>query len=105
MKPTAPAIAPEGGCVRLACCVPFCRRTFRNDKNQTPWPEGSEVICGKHWRLIDRDRRRRYDKLKRLFKNKRGTLQGKLADYIHERLGREWERLKTVAIEAAAGIG
>lgn len=63
VKPTYPATA-DGVTVRLACCIPHCRRTFRSDKNETPWNRGAEVICGKHYRmaprvLIERDRRLR----------------------------------------------
>ncbi len=91
--------------VRLGCLVPHCRRTFKKDKAGTPWEDGDEVMCGKHWRGISRDRRRRYTKLQRLYKNKRGTLQGKLAETLERILGKEWERLKKIAIEAAMGIG
>lgn len=104
MKPAAPVVAPEGGCLRLACCVPFCRRTFKSDKAGTPWGEGSEVICGKHWRGIAAPRRRRYSLLKRRFKNRKGTLQGPLAERIERILENEWLKLKAIAIEAAAGI-
>lgn len=105
-KPVVPAIAPPGGCPRLACCIPFCRRTFRNDKNGTPWPEGMETMCGKHWRLVSKDRRRRYSRLHRLWKNRRGTLQdATMADRIVKLLNDEFERFKKIATEAAAGIG
>lgn len=105
MKPTAPVIAPEGGCIRLACCIPFCRRTFRNDKKETPWPAGSEVMCGKHWRLVSAARRRRYNRLRRLFENKKGKLQGPLAERIARLLWQEFEHFKTIATGSAAGIG
>lgn len=101
----APAVAPEGGCERLACCVPFCGRTFRNDKKGTPYPEGSEVICGKHWRLLSRDRRRRYSRLLRLYKGRKGTLQGALAERICRLLNEEFDRMKAIAIERAGGVG
>lgn len=100
----APAIAPPEGCERLACVVPHCTRTFRHDKKGTPYPPGSEVICGKHWRLNDAGERRRYGKLRRLYKNKRGTLQGDMAARIVRLIDAEWERLKAKAIERAAGI-
>ena len=104
MKYSAPIIAPEGGCARLACCVPFCRRTFKSDKAGTPWAEGSEVICGKHFRLINVGRRRRYSGLKRRYLTRKGTLQGPLGERLARILEEEWARLKVIAIEAAAGI-
>lgn len=100
----APPIAPEGGCPRLACCIPFCRRTFRQDKKGTPWAEGMEVVCGRHWRLVSRDRRRRYSKLLKLYRNKKGTLQGDTADRIVDILNAEFERLRKIMTEAAVGI-
>lgn len=100
-----PPVVGDGQAVRLTCCVPFCRRTFRNDKNGTPWPEGHEVMCGKHWRMVGKDRRRRWSKLYRLYKNKRGTLQGDMADRIARLLNAEFDRFKKIATEAAAGIG
>ena len=100
-SPTAPVIAPEGGCLRLACCVPFCRRTFKNDKAGTPWREGSRVICGKHWRMGSATTRRRQRRLRRLLK--RGVV-GK-TDKIEGMLNVLWERILKQATEAAAGIG
>jgi hypothetical protein len=38
---------------RLLCVVPFCRRT-------TACVDFEQWICGEHWRLIDRARRRVY---------------------------------------------
>ncbi len=104
MTTERPPVVGDGQAVRLTCCIPFCRRTFRNDKNGTPWPEGSEVICGKHWRLISRDRRRRYARLRRIFDGKKGKLPGPLADRIGRILWAEFERFKKIATEAAVGI-
>ncbi|CAB4167976.1 hypothetical protein UFOVP860_74 [uncultured Caudovirales phage] len=100
--PTAPVIAPEGGCLRLACCVPFCRRTFKNDKVGTPWLEGSRVICGKHWRMGNATARRRHSRLSRL--QKRGIIVRK-AGQIEDMLHALWDRILKQATEAAAGIG
>jgi hypothetical protein len=33
---------------RIPCCVPFCRRTRRDDGSFSEW------ICGKHWALVSR---------------------------------------------------
>lgn len=83
--------APE----RICCCVPFCRRTFKNDKGYG-W-----IICGKHWRLADKSLRRRRTKLLRRYKKemdraKRRRLVGMIL----------WldERGKRQAIERALGI-
>lgn len=103
-QPRPPVTAPEGGCARLSCCIPFCRRTARVDKAGTPWSPGSEVICGNHWRLINASRRRRYQKLKRMVENRKGKLQGVVADRIEALLLTEWARLKVCATERAAGI-
>lgn len=106
IKRIVPAIAPPGGCERLACCVPFCRRTFRNDKQGTPWPEDSRVICGKHWRLGSATVRRRYGRLKRL--HSRGLVskggrphRGRLDHLLHLC----FERVVRQATERAGGIG
>ena len=39
--------------VRLACCVPFCRRT-RGDRKNSPVTEGMEWLCADHWPLVSR---------------------------------------------------
>ena len=72
------------GQTRLVCCVPFCRRTYRNDRGFDEW------ICGPHWHQTSRTWRRRF--------------------FLFRRRGREdlanrmWASLKTQAIERAAGI-
>lgn len=76
---------------RLACCVPFCRRT-------TDRPEFSEWICGDHWRAIDKRRRQVYGRYVRQWR-RFGPTAG-----MHVAAGRIWERLKREAIEAAMGI-
>ena len=103
-----PAVG-DGVTVRLACCVPHCRRTFRNDKTLTPWPRGTEVICGKHYRmaplfLIERDRRlrrlsRKADKLSPTEESSR--LCRRVVTW-------QWQcfaRIKAAATERAMGIG
>ena len=106
-KPTYPAVG-DGVTERLACCIPHCRRTFRNDKKLTPWSKGSEVICGKHYRmappaLIDRDRQlrrlcRKADKLAPTTAN--AKLNRRLVVW-------QWQcfaRIKYAVTERAAGI-
>jgi hypothetical protein len=73
---------------RLACCVPFCRRT-------TGRTEFVEWICGKHWPLIDHRYRRVYGRAARRWRRYR--VGG-------ERAARLWRRIKRQAIERAAGI-
>lgn len=101
IKPVVPAIAPPGGCERLSCCIPFCRRTFRNDKKLTPWPEGMETMCGKHWRLGSVVFRRRHSRLMRLYK--RGPSDA-IRFQIFIMLERLWDRIKKQATERAGGI-
>ena len=75
---------------RIGCCVPFCRRTRLN-------PGFNEWICGKHWAVIAKDRRRVYGRLKgrwRRFGDPRDQA----------RAWRIWDRLKREAIERAVGI-
>ncbi|HTE38026.1 MAG TPA: hypothetical protein VK630_15910 [Reyranella sp.] len=91
---------------RLACCVPFCRRTFRQDKAGTPWPEGSQVICGKHWRLASATMRRRYSRLKRLHARGITSRHGRRPYHLNVAyvVRRCFERIVKQAIERAAGI-
>ncbi|WP_262027630.1 hypothetical protein [Microvirga sp. Mcv34] len=72
---------------RVRCCVPFCRRTIAAEKLK-PW---NEWICGKHWSAVPKIERREYSWTKRRIPNSDATSV-------------QWERLKAVAIEAAAGI-
>jgi len=69
---------------RIACLVPFCRRTHRNYEGFRAW------ICGKHWAMTSRTWRRRLSLFRR-----RGRKD--LADRMFSRLARQ-------AIERAAGI-
>lgn len=108
MKPVYPAKG-DGVSIRLACCVPHCRRTFRDGKNGTPWHRGAEVICGKHYRmapihLIQRDRR-----LRRLSRKADKLAPNKQNELIYLRLvAWQWqcfERIKEAVTERAMGIG
>lgn len=93
---------------RLSCCVPFCRRTFKNDEGH------EETICGKHWRLSDQHLRRRRTKMERRYRKRFGKNgyweypAGSPARIEAVRLwniiDRLWERCKRQAIERAAGI-
>lgn len=75
---------------RLACCVPFCRRT-------TGRTEFSEWLCGEHWRLVDKRKRRIYGRYVRQWRRFGPITSYKAADRI-------WNHIKREAIERAAGI-
>lgn len=47
--------------MRIPCVVPFCQRTAPSEK----FEEGSEIICGKHFRMIDRRLRNRHRWMRR----------------------------------------
>lgn len=70
---------------RIACCVPFCRRTYRNDERFIEW------ICQQHWKTTSLSWRRRHTRFMRAGRRD-------LANTM-------WLRLKAQAIERAAGIG
>ena len=92
---------------RIPCCVPFCRRTAKDDGT-----EGHEIICGRHWRLADRTLTRRYKRLQKAVYRLMETPPEALTDAERERVlrhfefsRRTWHRIKQQAIERAAGIG
>lgn len=100
-----PPAVGDGKAVRLTCCIPFCRRTFANGKNGTPWPERSEVICGRHWRLVDKPTRARHRRAWKLVE-KIEQRHGKQRTWHFARMTafRIWDRIKVQATEAAVGI-
>ncbi|TQX92353.1 hypothetical protein EQW76_00740 [Rhizobium sp. rho-13.1] len=93
---------------RIPCCVPYCRRTFKNDEGC------KEVICGKHWRLASPVLRRRKIKLFRMYTKRfgengfwaypAGSAKRIEAVRLDRLCGLIWERCKTQAIERAMGI-
>lgn len=89
---------------RLACCVPWCRRTISRASLKTP--EGLEIsewICGHHWRGIRKSWRQLYQRLKwkaaqqgiTVFERRKFIARAELT----------WTKLKRMAVERAAGIG
>lgn len=112
--------------VRLTCCVPFCRRTYRNDEGFAEW------ICAPHWRAVPL----RYRRFRRKARNAYDAAQARcdaigaegyeyakandacISDEIMERFSaasgrrklkrqqadRAWDRCKRIAIERAMGI-
>jgi len=95
---------------RIPCCVPFCRRTF---KAETDDPE-EEVICGKHWRLAPKDKRRLRATLRRRYTRNfgdnpywiypPGSPQRILAVRLGTLIHKLWIRCKAAAIERAGGL-
>ncbi len=93
---------------RISCCVPFCRRTCRNDKGYT------DFLCQKHWPTVSRHLRRRHSKLDWLYRRRFGEnpywhYKGGSPDRLTSlKLGelcrKAWDRCKIQAIERAAGI-
>lgn len=75
---------------RITCCVPFCRRTCRNEKGWQEW------ICQKHWSQVPKRLRRVHTRILRLER------MGQPVPAL--RAGRIWARVKRAAVEAAAGI-
>jgi hypothetical protein len=91
---------------RIPCCVPFCRRTARDEGIK-----GQEVICGKHWRLADRTLTRRYKRLQRRCDNLMAIEPEQYSEAERQRVvrlfqivRRMWERIKHQSIERAVGI-
>lgn len=82
---------------RLQCCVPFCRRT-RGRRNGDPAGGVREWICGDHWRLIDKARRRVWGRIRGRW---RRFGPPAAADDMADRL---WASLKRQATERALGI-
>lgn len=81
---------------RVHCVVPFCRRTT------TPGRFGANAqwICGDHWRMVSKDRRRVWGRLRRQWR-RYGPQTG---IHFDARWWRIWDRLKREAIERAGGI-
>ncbi len=93
---------------RLSCCVPHCRRTTRNEDGYSNW------ICGIHWRLVSKYRRRRDSKLVRRYVKKfgrtpfwhypGGSPQRIEAVRLTSLCEKSWELCRKQAIERAGGI-
>lgn len=75
---------------RIPCCVPFCRRTRRNDIGFEEW------ICDDHWRAVPAPMRRVYSRALRRYRRGVGG--------YGEPESRLWRRLRRAAVEAAAGL-
>lgn len=93
---------------RVACVVPFCRRTAKRTHAD------QEVICGKHWRQVPEARRRAYSRLLRAYRRRFGS--NAFWTYppgsplrleclaLARRCDVIWTAIKKAAIERAAGL-
>lgn len=91
---------------RIACQVPFCRRTAKADGI-----EGQEILCGKHFRLADKSLIRRYRRWSRRCDDLMSMPPEHYSDDDQLRVVRMfnvcnvmWDRIKRQAIERAVGI-
>lgn len=80
---------------RIQCCIPFCRRT-RGGRKGDPLRDGSEWICGEHWRLVPRRQRQAYGRYAREWR-RFGAWEPAAA--------RLWRWIKRRATERAMGVG
>jgi hypothetical protein len=80
---------------RIGCCVPFCRRTRKNELGFSEW------ICGDHWREIPKPYRRTWGRLRRTLR--RGYSPAEIPA-LEARRYRLWSRVKRAAIERAVGL-
>lgn len=82
---------------RIACCVPFCKRTAKPER----FPGADEWLCTVHWPLVSKTIKRRRARLRRMLsKTMDSDRVGRLryADAIL------WRQAKKQAIERAMGI-
>lgn len=75
---------------RLACLVPFCRRTRHNREGFSEW------ICGKHWPLVPKRWRRYLTAAKRAWRRSPSEANAARCDRL-------WRRCRDEAI-AAGGM-
>lgn len=92
---------------RIACCVPFCRRTAKREAF-------TEIICGKCWRKAPKARRQVYSRLLRRYRRRFGnncfwTYPPGSAERLEcvaltRRCDVIWAAIKKRVIERAAGL-
>lgn len=82
------------------CLVPFCHHTTGRVDAHEEW------ICAKHWRLVPRWMKRRWSKIRRLWRKAGGDGKPKDPQVVRARIAywRWWDRIKIKAIERAVGI-
>lgn len=85
---------------RIPCVVIGCKRTAPKE-----WAgEDTEIICGKHWRLVPASVRRRYSRLRRLHRKAVAANRPIVIEELERMEHRLWGEIKSSAIEAAVGI-
>lgn len=106
-RPTYP-VEGDGETIRLSCCIPHCRRTFRFDKNYKPWPKGDTVMCGAHWRTAPAHLRARDKMLRRTLRRVDRLMDAKqrykLGRIVVRWINQNWERARVAIVERAMGI-
>ena len=95
-------VAPD----RIPCCIIGCRRTAPKDR----FPDATEIICGKCYRLTPRYLRRRLRRIQKLMLRRGVTgIQGTKPGSVERRLvcleWEIWDRIKRKAQDAKVGIG
>lgn len=87
---------------RIKCSIPFCRRTADADETE-PY---TQIICGKHWRLVPKPLRTLHRRLKRkaLKAMEREPAQCTIAEQafalrLMRMESRLWDRLVAAAAE------
>lgn len=91
---------------RIPCVIPFCRCTAPKER----YPDGTEIICSKCYRLASKHDRRRLRRVHRImtregvtgFRDSKPGSVGRHAVVLQNRL---WERIVKQATEAKVGIG
>ncbi len=83
---------------RIACCVPFCRRTAPD------LGDGTEILCRPHYTMAPKTLRRRLARLRRMAVARCDRQDRSGLEQAEALYDRTWEALKRSATEAAAGL-
>lgn len=86
---------------RIPCAVMGCRRTAPEAK----YEPGTQIICGKCWRLGGRTVREAYTRNARLLRKAEGAGRDNAAALARRWKNEAWEMIRQQATEARAGIG
>lgn len=84
---------------RIPCIVPFCRRTAASEK----FPDSTEIICYKHFRLIDKRIRKRHSWIQR-WQDRHDPETYRNPVKVCNLAIKIWEQCKVQAIERAGGL-
>lgn len=91
---------------RIPCVVPGCRRTAPKDK----YPPRTIIICGKHWRNLNRAERAEWRLARKLNDAIHATITAREGRFTQEEIDRSMsyeetmDRLWNLAIERSLGI-